>query len=39
MVSAAWNSFGVSGGSCSTSTLASAGDFKGKPRVKWLWLT
>src|ERR1700730_14590504 len=38
MVSAAWNSPGISGGSCSASTFASAGDFKGKLRVKWFWL-
>ena len=29
---------GIIGGSCSASALASAGAFKGKLRVKWLWL-
>src|SRR5882672_2083529 len=38
MVSAAWNRSGIMGGSCSASTVASAGAFKGKLRVKWLWL-
>ena len=28
----AWNSSGISGGSCSASAFASAGDFKGKLR-------
>src|SRR6266567_6017938 len=38
MVSAAWNSCGISGGSWPASAFASAGDFNGKLRVKWLWL-
>src|SRR6266700_2719743 len=38
MLSAARNSPGIIGGSCSVSALASAGDFRGKLRVKWFWL-
>src|SRR5882724_10123521 len=38
MASAARNSPGIIGGSCSASTFASAGDFNGKLRVKWFWL-
>src|SRR5438876_1210078 len=38
MASAARNSSGIDGGSCSASSFASTGDFKGKLRVKWFWL-
>src|ERR1700704_5655372 len=38
MESNTWNRPGISGGSCSASAFASAGDFNGKLRVKWLWL-
>src|SRR6202043_2833949 len=38
MVSSARNSPGIIGVSCSASVLASVGDFRGKPRVKWFWL-
>src|SRR5437016_4821949 len=38
MASAARNSSGINGGSCSASSFASTGDFRGKLRVKWFWL-
>src|ERR1700736_4436564 len=38
MASSARNTPGISGGSCSASAFASAGDFRGKLRVKWFWL-
>src|SRR5438552_4982276 len=38
MVSFARNSSGISGGSCSAISFASAGDFRGKQRVKWFWV-
>src|SRR3989442_3515338 len=38
MASAARNSSGINGGSCSASCFASTGDFRGKLRVKWFWL-
>src|SRR5712664_522071 len=38
MAFSARNSSGISGGSCSASAFASAGDFRGKLRVKWFWL-
>src|ERR1700726_3098198 len=38
MASSARNSSGISGGSCSARAFASAGDFRGKLRVKWFWL-
>src|ERR1700738_5341444 len=38
MASFARNSPGIRGGSCSASVFASAGDFRGKLRVKWFWL-
>src|SRR5216683_2503840 len=37
MASAARNSSGINGGSCSASSVASTGDFRGKLRVKWFW--
>src|SRR5712671_1424153 len=38
MESAAWNIPGIIGGSSSANAFASAGDLKGKLRVKWFWL-
>src|SRR5882762_4959256 len=38
IASAAWKSSGIIVGRCSANAFASAGSFKGKPRVKWLWL-
>src|ERR1700730_12024223 len=38
MASSARNSPGISGGSCSARAFQSAGDFRGKLRVKWFWL-
>src|SRR5882672_8279890 len=38
IVSSTWKSPGISGGSCSAINFASAGDFRGKLRVKWFWL-
>ena len=37
IVSSAWKSPAIIGGSCSATAFASAGDFKGNASVKWLW--
>jgi hypothetical protein len=38
MASSARNKSGINGVRFAVTSLATAGELKGKPRVKWLWL-